>query len=65
MTSDKFCEMLDRIEEIGNLHLSSLRAIADIEQGSRFWSRGKCISEIICREFEDSVDRDYSEETQP
>lgn len=64
MTNDKFCEMLDRIETLGNLHLPSLRAIADVEQGSRLWSRGKCIAEIICNEFEDFADRDYSVETQ-
>lgn len=33
MTSDQFCNMLDRIEELGNMRLPELRIFADIEQG--------------------------------
>lgn len=64
MTSNKFCEMLDRIEALGNLQMAALRVVADLEQSSKLWSRGKCIAEIICSEFEDFADRDYSEERQ-
>lgn len=61
MTSNQFCNLLDRIEVLGDLSLPALRIIADYEQGSKVWSRGKCLSEIIDCEFGDLHDRDYSE----
>lgn len=58
MTSDRFCHLLDRLEEIGNYSLPSLRAIAGEEPGdAKHWSRGKCIAEIIDQEFQDDCER--------
>lgn len=57
-----FQEMLQRIEELGNFPLPTLRIFADDDTRPLSRSRGKCIAEIIDMEFRDKLEEYKLEE---
>lgn len=57
-----FQEMLQRITELGNSPLPTLRIFADDDTRPGSWLRGKCIAEIIDMEFRDKLEEYKLEE---